>query len=294
MTRAIHVFVWFALVSPYLANGGSVPAQVAFPDSEGWQGTLHAVEAADVAFLEAGVVQSVGVEVGQIVRKGDVLGVLDNDLQLSNLRVAEHQAGATGILDAARGEYELKLHRRDALKALGPEATRSPLELATAEADLAVAKGRLLAANEEIELRKIELQKAQQQLSRRTLYAPFDGVITEVFYRVGESVTPYEPKLVRLIRTDRLVAELNVPAREIRRIRETRSLHVRTVTGPRPVIAQVQWIAPRLTEGTASVRVRAVFDNQRGEYLAGDKCFGNYAEILPGTAASPTAVRSEY
>lgn len=239
---------------------------------ETWTGFIQPALDSEVAFADSGILAEVLVTVGQKVKQGDVLAKLDDDLQLSQLRIAESQAAMHGAVDAARAEHLLQIERTQVLRALGPEGVSRPHELARAAADLELAAGRLLHAEEEAKLRGLELERARLQLSRRTLRAPFSGIVTTVHYQIGENVTSFEPAMVRLIATSKMVAEINVPSNTVERVRANPVLRVLIGSSREPVLAKIRWISPVIEGGSGTVKVQAEFDNPEDRFLAGESC----------------------
>lgn len=238
-----------------------------------WKGVIRGFQEAEVAFTEGGVIRDVLVRVGQSVAKDEPLANLESELQAANLKIARQQAQMHGILDAAEAEHELALLKAKGLRELAPELRSSPQELLRAEAELNVAAGRLLAAQEELKLRQLEVEKAVIQLERRTLRAPFAGVVSSIHHRIGENVAPLEPKLIRLISCDQMIADIFVDAKFYGQMKATNQLSIRSVHAEKTATAEIMWIAPALESGSSVFLVSAQFANVDGAFLAGDQCY---------------------
>ena len=63
-------------------------------DRKGPEGFTEPHQTIQVAAAETGIVQEVRVELGQPVKRGDVLGVLDNDVLRASLEVAQLRRAA--------------------------------------------------------------------------------------------------------------------------------------------------------------------------------------------------------
>lgn len=147
-------------------------------------GTLEPAQAADLAFELPGRVARVDVALGQSVRAGDVLVVLDR------ASVGAQSAQTTAAIGVAQANVDMLRDRVELLTGLARSGTVPERELTTARQQLAVA----------------EAQLGQAQASRRqiaatsadhTLRAPFDGVVTSVPSGVGVVASPGVP-LVRV------------------------------------------------------------------------------------------------
>jgi len=140
-------------------------------------GTIVALQDAQLAPLESGVVEEILVDEGDHVRKGQALLVLDDTLaKLQLTRVhAELKAAEVQLMEAKRQFDEVSSLAKTKVVADTLLAERKAM-FAKAEADFSKAKA---------------VVGVQQELvERHTLRAPFDGVIADRKVDVGEWVQP--------------------------------------------------------------------------------------------------------
>ena len=138
-------------------------------------GTVHARHEADQAFRVGGKVVQRKVDVGQIVREGDVLAVLDDtDYRLA--AEAAQQQLAAAITQARQAESD-----RQRLGALRVDGSVSDADDEKAESGAATA-----GATAEAEARKLEL--ARNRLKYTVLRASRSGVVASVKFEVGQVV----------------------------------------------------------------------------------------------------------
>ena len=142
-------------------------------------GELRPSQRTTVAAEEPGIVREVAVRVGDRVRAGDKLAMLDGarlqleqsaldaDIALAQTTIAEREA------ERGRAERDLDLLRR-----ASAAGGTNPRELADAESALAIATARKTQALAAIEV----LNEAKKLLAKRvsdlTITAPFEGVVT--------------------------------------------------------------------------------------------------------------------
>ncbi len=171
---------------------------------------------------EPGVLNAIDKERGQIVSKNDILGsVDDSDAQMrrviaeNELKSAETQAASDAALKAARAtigvakaEYEGSLDIRSrSLNAVSEyelrrqklTAERSEYEAEKAEVDFEVAQ---LTRG----VRIAQLQAVENEIKRRQIESPIDGVIVERYHNAGEWAQAGEP-IYRIVHMDRLRVE---------------------------------------------------------------------------------------
>ena len=128
---------------------------------------------------------------------------------------------------------------------------------------------------------KAKLRAAEEEIDRRNIEAPFDGVIVEILARKGEWVNPGEP-VMRVVRMDRLRVErfLNANEHDPGRI-SGRPVTVEVeLAGRRKVqlSGQIVFGSPLIRAGNI-YRVRAEVENRKrdGQWL-----------LRPGMAATMT------
>ena len=77
-------------------------------DGKRLEGFTEPYQTIAVAAAENGIVQEVRVELGQAVKKGEVLGTLDDDLLKATLEIGQLKANSTAAIDAAKAELDIK------------------------------------------------------------------------------------------------------------------------------------------------------------------------------------------
>ena len=219
-------------------------------------GTLAAQDEATVSAKVPGRVRSITVDLGSLVRRGQLIAELeprDAQLRLQQAEAALAQARArvglspdgpdeqvnleqTGTVAQARAILDEAQLKRDRSAKLFQQGVISRAELDTIEAGLKVAQSRYQDAVEEVRnrqavvlQRKSELELARQQLSDMTIRAPFDGVIQQRIANLGEYLA-VGAGVVTLVRMDPLRLRAEVPERESQSIRSGQEVRV-TVEG---------------------------------------------------------------
>ncbi|MEJ5225743.1 MAG: efflux RND transporter periplasmic adaptor subunit [Anaerolineales bacterium] len=170
------------------ASGEAVPARVitlAFPS--GGQGLELNYAAGDV------------VETGALIAQVDRTAA-EAALASARAAVAAAEAGvASAEAGLAAAEAQL-LSARANLERVEDNSRSTDQEKEAAKAAVAAAEAGLAAANKGLESAKLGLEAAQrarsnaeQNLTNTSIYAPFDGVLVEVYAHSGEIVAPGAP-----------------------------------------------------------------------------------------------------
>lgn len=164
----------------------------------------------DVGSPVIGVVESVAVERGQRVTKGQVIAVLRANVEQAAVGVAETRARVTAEVEAAQANYDLARQKAKRAQDLVERnfISAQALEQARTEAD--VARQKLAQARGQRAIWNRELSLAEAQLQLRTIRSPSNGIVVERYMSGGERVE--EKPIVRIANVDPLRVEIVISA----------------------------------------------------------------------------------
>jgi multidrug efflux pump subunit AcrA (membrane-fusion protein) len=171
---------------------------------------------------EEGKISELLVKDEAVVTKGQVLGQLDVTETLISKRVAESKLAvaeekatndsevqvARKLIDLTKAEYEESLAINKRSPGTIPETTlrQHRVRWEKTVLDALVAEMTFKIAGFEREEAVAQLEAVDNRLDRRTIKAPFDGVVVKVHRQQNEWVKSGEP-IMRLVRMDRLRVE---------------------------------------------------------------------------------------
>lgn len=200
-----------------LAIGSLAPGQTIEVDSV----LLSIIEQAEVPAQEAGVLKSVAVREGELVKQGEQLAQIeDTDANLKKTRAqieldnarrnAENDIQirvASKAAEVAAAELRRALDARETYTKSVSVSEIDRLRLAADHAKLQVeqAEFELQTAQLALQVNENELRQAERQVERRRILAPIDGRVVQIYRRPGEWVEPGQAVL-RVLRVDRLKA----------------------------------------------------------------------------------------
>lgn len=224
------------------------------------QGVLEPWRKSEVACVETGLIQSVFVKKGQRVVVGEPIAQLRDDTTRLQLELAEAQAAADGRIATVRADVALNERKVAAFTAARATSSSSQMELERALADLEIARGRL--QTELDERRVLELRAAQirQALKERTVVAPIDGIVTEIYKELGELVAPNTAEIVRIVDVSKLRAIFLLTEADIRSLPENRTIDLELASGVR-MQAVIESIAPVADKESGLITTSVVIDN---------------------------------
>ena len=264
MTTTIR---WLCMVAPLVALAGPTGAQSLQP-----LGCL--IEPHRVVELGSpviGVIESIMVERGDRVKKGQVIAVLRADVERAAVGVAATKAQVEAEVQAALANNDLAQRKYERAKELVAQNFISSQGLEQTRAEAEVAAQKLAQAREQRRIWDRELKLAEAQLGMRTIRAPANGIIAERYVSPGERVE--EKPVVRLATIDPLRVELVVPAQLFGSIRTGAWLKVLPElpnVSPRP--AKVVLVDPMIDGPSNTFRARLELPNAKYEVPAGLRC----------------------
>ena len=210
------------------------------------KGLLTPVDQANLSSRSTGVIRDMKQE-GDEVHKGDVVVNLEDDAE--KLQVDSAQA----ILEKRRFEATsaTKLHEK---------GTDSEDEARTAQTNLKTAE--------------IQLQEAIVAQDKKTVKAPFDGVVTRRIREVGEAVDQYFP-LLTMVDLSKVYLEVYLPANRLRDLPPGAPVEVRVPDLPgRTFKGTVHFIAPVIDPASGESRVKILIVNQDRALRSGMTAIG--------------------
>ena len=283
----VAVSVWAAPSSPALsfAPGGVVPAKVAPPQALGCLIEPSAV--ADVGSPAVGVLQTVHVERGDLVKKGQVLAELRADIERAQVDVAQSRARAEAELAGARQALDFARRKQVRTEDLVHKEFVSRQALDQAQAETQVAEARWRAAQEQHRHAGRELQLAHAQLDTRTLRAPLAGVVVERWRNSGERVE--DRPVLRIAAIDPLRVEVVLPAALYGQVQPGSTAQVQPELAQMPALqGTVQRVDRVIDAASNTFRARLSLPNPDGKVPAGLRCAVQFAQTADATP-SPSA-----
>lgn len=157
--------------------------------------TSKGVKEANLRLNASGIVDNIKVDVGSVVKKGDILLKIHNNTQAENVKIQQAQANAN---------EQTYLFQKNQFERY--EQSRSVIDKNTYEQIYFNYKN--AENNYKMTLATLQLQK--EMLNDTYLKAPFDGVIAEKMVEVGDGVSQNGTDLFRLISNDiKLIIEFD-------------------------------------------------------------------------------------
>jgi RND family efflux transporter MFP subunit len=277
-------------------------------------GTLAAYDQTTVSVKVPGRLQSISVDLGTVVRRGQVIATLepeDYKLRVQQAQAATAQARArlglspegtddrvdpaqTATIRQAQAVLDEARFNRGRAQKLVEQGVVSRAEFDSADGAYKVAQGKYQDALEEIRnrqgllsQRRSELALAVQQLAATTIVAPLSGIVQLKRSSVGEYLAAGTP-VVDIVQMDPLRLQAEVPERDAPNVRSGQNVRV-TVEGDANVyLGQIKRLSPTIKEQNRMLMVEADVRNN-GSLRPGSFA---HAEIVTNDSSMAVTVPS--
>jgi RND family efflux transporter MFP subunit len=199
---------WFS------GDGGGMPA-----DDDGLEELACIIEpfhSVEIGSPVTGLIKKIHVEWSDFVQAGQVLVELESEAEWAAVQLARAQAEMTEGIESREATAALIERRRKRLARLYEQNTLSLDLREEVETQAQVARIALEQAHTDQRLASLQLDQAVALLKRRTIRAPFSGVVVERLMSPGERVE--EEAILRIAQIDPLRVEVILPSSAFGRI----------------------------------------------------------------------------
>jgi RND family efflux transporter MFP subunit len=239
-----------------------------------------------------GVIARIDVDRGDVIKKGQDLGKLEDGVEQANLNLARAKATNESGIKAveARLDFLRKKNARAGMLAAKNAGYGSQQALEEADSDANVAEQQLKQAELELEFARLEVGQAEEALKQRTLISPIDGVVTERLLVPGEYRNEQSP-ILTLAQIDPLRVEVFVPTSQYGRIRIGSNAQIhpqQPIGGSYPAVVTV--VDQVLDAASGTFGVRLALPNPARQLPAGIRCKVQFEIQDPASGQAPTSM----
>lgn len=235
---------------------------------------FNADRTAHIVPRAAGVVESVSADLGQQVKKGQVLAVISS-AAVSETRAELQAAQRRRALAQTTYEREQSLWQQK----ISPEQDVLQARQALHEAEITV-------ANATQKLQTLGASAGSGALGRLELRAPFDGMVVEKHIALGEAVKE-DASVFTLSDLSSVWAELSIAARDLTQVRVGGRVVVRAGASDAAANGSIAYVGSLIGEQTRTAPARVVLPNPQGAWRPG---LFVTVEVLAEEKSSPVTV----
>ncbi len=185
-------------------------------------GTMLAAREVNVGAQATGQIKRIYVDLGEKVKKGQLIAEIDSTTQTNALRNAEAQIA---LLQAQRRsqqallkQAQLNLQRKQALV---QQDAGSRADVEDAEASMSTTTAALAVLDEQIKQASISLDTARVNLGYTRMTAPIDGTVIAILLEEGRNVNALQsaPTVIKLARLDQILVRAQISEADVVRVK---------------------------------------------------------------------------
>jgi RND family efflux transporter MFP subunit len=277
----------FGIACPVLFVAFLVPCSVRAEEFAIAAALVSTLDEVQVPATEEGLLGGLSIKAGDAVTAGQALGKIDDERILLaeqkaaiELEIAKKEAAnrlpvlfAEKSLEVARAELERAENSNRDFPGSVSKSEMDKLRLAVDQASLHLQQTEHEWDMSQLsaKLQENALETARAEVKRRTLSAPFDGILVEVNGHVGEWVMPGDT-VFRVVRNDRLKVEGLLPIDKYRQVRRGTTAHLEIAADNGSLLTfpgEITFVSPEFDPINKQTRIWAEVDNLQNQLQPG-------------------------
>lgn len=185
------------------------------------QGTLEPKEYVDVGAQVSGLVEKLHVEIGDVVKAGDLIAEIDPDVYESQMKASEAELK---VLEAQKAEQQSLVKQAQQKftrnQNLIKDNAISREVLQDSETDLDVARAKLTSLDAQIERSQSTLDGNKTNLSYTKIYSPMNGTVVSQSVKEGQTINANQtaPVIVQVANLSVMTAKAQVAEADISKL----------------------------------------------------------------------------
>lgn len=239
---------------------------------------IEARQSVDVRSPVEGVIETLYVQRGELVKKGMLVATLSSGPEKAALDLARSRATMQGEIKSAEARVELTRKKWERADELQKKNFVSENARDEAQAEYRLATEQLRAARENRRLAELDVARAKEVLAQRSIRSPVNGVVVDVMLRPGELMSSNQKNpIMKIVEVDPLNVELVLPVSQFGRVKVGQVAEVlpeEPVGGKHHARVEIVDAVVDAASGTFGVRLR--LPNPGNRIPAGVKCKAHF------------------
>ena len=237
-------------------------------------GILEATKMVNVGAQVSGQVKEMYVELGDEVKKGQLIARIDSVRQENELKASEasikNQMAQLSVKQANLAKVEAEYLRQ---KAMFAQDATSKAELEGALASYKTAQADITAINAQIEQSRLTLATAKEDLGYTQIVAPMDGTVVAIVTEEGQTVNANQsaPTIVKLAQLDTMTIKAEISEADVMKVEKGQTVYFTTLgNNDKKIYATLRQVEPApssikndsntTSSSNAAVYYNALFD----------------------------------
>ena len=259
--------LWLLIIT--LLAPATLPAQNT--SSIELDGFIEPYEVVNVGTGVSGVIDSIKVDRGDIVKKGQILANLDTRVEKTTVELIREKAAMEATTDLANARVEFATREQERRKELFEKGIIPDYDMDEAQTNLIISQKELQEIEESKQIAQLELKQAEAVLARRIILSPINGVVVERYLAPGELAS--DKPILKLAQLDPLNVEVIAPVSLLGSIRVGRKVQV-IPEGPlgKTYVGKVKIVDRVVDAASGTFGIRIELSNRDLSLPAGLKC----------------------
>jgi macrolide-specific efflux system membrane fusion protein len=237
IAAAVGWYVWQAYLAP---KPSVVPQTVAVAQGDIEQtvlanGILQANALVSVGAQVSGRIEKLDVQVGDVVKQGQLIAEIDPSDQQNAVKTAQAQlAIAQAQLASQQATVKADQAALDRMNALVAKGIETAADQETAQATVDVAKAQVDVLNAQIQQARLSVDTANLNLSRTQITAPAPGTVVAVLVDQGQTVnaTQTSPTIVKLADVSTMLIKAQISEADVPRVKPGQAVYFTILGDP--------------------------------------------------------------
>lgn len=228
-----------------------------------------------------GLVETVNVDRGDEVKKGQTLVVLDMGVDKARYEQAKYKATMRGALETAKSRLKFSSKKFDRDQELFHDQYVSANTRDESETAMKLAASELLEAKDNNRISRLQVHEYEELMRLKNIKSPFDGVVMERFHHPGEVTQAHDQNpLLKLARINPLFIEVILPSSSIGKVQVGDEIKVNPQVGiVKEFNATVTVVDPVVDAASNTLGVRLEVENNKHALLAGVGCKAEFPNL---------------
>jgi RND family efflux transporter MFP subunit len=218
-----------------------------------------------------GVVDTVLVDRGDFVSKGQVIATLNAEVEHATMELARSRAELEATIELKRANYQFALRVYKRTSDLYKDGLIPQQDMDKAQTNLSMTQRELEEALEKKKIAALEFKQAQKALERKTIISPINGIVVERYLSPGERVE--QQPIMKLAQLNPLHVEVIAPLSMIGSVKTGDKVEV---TPEQPVrgsyMGRVQIVDRVVDAASGTFGIRIELANPKYAVPAGIRC----------------------
>lgn len=234
----------------------------------------------DVSTSQNGIIDSINVDKGDLVKKGQILLTLESSVEKASAELALAKTKMSHEITAAESNLKVAQGNLKRIISLHKQKVVSETDHDDAITELNIAKLNLEQAIQNQKLAQLDYERSLAVLEKNNILSKIDGVVVERYLDPGESVK--DQKILKIAKTNPLLVEVIVPSEYFGKIKHGTSATVYPEIDPSASYQAKVIIVDKVIEASSGTFVvKLSFPNPDFAVPSGQNCKIKFDIDLP-------------